>query len=360
MQSRHSDTIHHMPDAPHRDINVLCLWQPRQELLDYMTKGLNGWPVQFTCAPEGHEWTGADESLLLPLAGDADVFLGWRPSRALINAAPKLKAVINPGAGVQHLVEMFAEIQRERDIVLINGHGNATFTAQTTVTLLLAMLSGTVQHHNAMLEGKWRLGDEFLANTPIGHRTIGLLGYGHVNRTVHLMLSGFGCRVIACNRSGIMPGGSPATLDGLHSIAKLDDFLREVDVLVIAVPFTPDSEGLIGRREIELLGQGSFLVNVARGGVVNEDALFEALQSGFLAGAAIDVWYDYRPEPDEQGRLFPWHRPFHELGNVVLSPHRAASPFDDLERWDEVIENLKRISAGRDDLLNVVDCQRGY
>ena len=349
-----------MSKSPRKEINVLCLWQPRPELLDYLNAGLEGWPVRFSCAPEGHEWTGADESLLLPLAGEADVFLGWRPTRTLIDAAPKLRAVINPGAGVQHLTEMFAEIQQQHNVTLCNGHGNATFTAQTTVTLLLAMLSGTVQHHNAMLEGKWRLGDEFLANTPIGHRTVGLLGYGHVNRTVHRMLSGFGCRVLACNRSGVQPEDEADVPERMYSIDRLDDFLQAVDLLVVAVPFTPESEGLIGRREIELLGRGSYLVNVARGKVVDEDALFDSLESGFLAGAAIDVWYDYRPEPDEQGRLFPWTRPFHELGNAVLSPHRAASPFDDLERWDEVIENLKRISAGRDDLLNIVDCERGY
>ena len=349
-----------MQDPTRQPVNVLCLWQPRAGLLDYLIAGLNGWPVKLICPPEGEEWSGAPEAALLPLAADAEVIIGWRPTRDLIDAAPNLRALINPGAGVQHLIPMFAEIQQARDVKLINGHGNAVFTAQTTVTLMLAMLSGTVPHHNALLAGQWRLGDEFLANTPIGHRTIGLLGYGHVNRTVHKMLSGFGCKVIACNRSGLTPAGSPATLERLYSITQLDDFLHAVDVLVIAVPFTPDSEGLIGTREIELLGRGSFLVNVARGNVVSEDALFEALSSGFLAGAAIDVWYEYRPEPDAAGRSFPWHRPFHELGNVVLSPHRAASPFDDLERWDEVIENLKRLSAGREDLLNIVDCRRGY
>jgi phosphoglycerate dehydrogenase-like enzyme len=349
-----------MSDASRQPVSVLCLWQPGVDLLAYLQAGLSGWPVQFICPPEGEEWSGAGEAALLPLAAEADVLLGWRPTRALIDAAPKLRAVINPGAGVQHLIAMFAEIQRERDIALINGHGNAVFTAQTTVTLLLSMLSGTVPHHNAMLVGQWRLGDEFRASVPIAGRSIGLLGYGHVNRTVHRMLSGFGCKVLACNRSGEQPVGNMNKPERIFPIAALDEFLQAVDVLVIAVPFTPDSEGLIGLREIELLGRDSFLVNVARGGVVNEDALFDALQGGVLAGAAIDVWYDYRPEPDGEDRLFPWNRPFHELGNVVLSPHRAASPFDDLERWNEVIENLKRFSADSDDLLNVVDCERGY
>lgn len=349
-----------MSDSVRHAINVLCLWQPRAELLEYLQAGLSGWPVRFISAPDGEEWTGAPEAALRPLAPEADVLLGWRPTRALIDAAPRLKAVINPGAGVQHLIEMFAGIQQERDIKLINGHGNAVFTAQTTVTLLLSLLSGTVQHHNAMVEGKWRLGDEFLANTPIGNRTIGLLGYGHVNRNVHRMLSGFGCTVHACNRSGQLPEDAAIQPAELFPITQLDAFLECIDVLVIAVPFTPDSEGLIGARELELLGRGSYLVNVARGNVVSEQALYTVLRDGGLAGAAIDVWYNYQPEPDEAGRLFPWHEPFHELGNVVLSPHRAASPFDDLQRWDEVIENLRRISSDRSDLLNIVDCERGY
>ena len=349
-----------MSDPSRQPLNVLCLWQPEPALLEYMQAGLSGWPVQLSCPPQGEEWSGAPEAALLPLAAEADVFIGWRPSRALIDAAPKLRAVINPGAGVQHLIAMFAEIQQTREVKLINGHGNAVFTAQTTVTLLLSMLSGTVQHHNAMVEGRWRLGDEFLANTPIGNRTIGLLGYGHVNRAVHRMLSGFGCKVLACNRSGKLPADAQLQPDRLFPIEELPEFLQAVDLLVIAVPMTDDSRDLIGERELELLGRGSYLVNVARGNVVNEQALYSALRDGRLAGAAIDVWYNYQPEPDAQGRKFPWHEPFHELANVVLSPHRAASPFDDLVRWDEVIENLKRLSSGRRDLLNIVDCERGY
>ena len=94
--------------------------------------------------------------------------------------------------------------------------------------------------------------------------------------------------------------------------------------------------------------------------MINEEALYLSLKKKELTGAAIDVWYDYKPEPDSKGRKYPTHFPFHLLDNVVLSPHRAASPFDDLKRWDEVIENIKRFCMGREDYLNIVDLKREY
>jgi len=99
---------------------------------------------------------------------------------------------------------------------------------------------------------------------------------------------------------------------------------------------------------------------MARGSVIDEAGLYKALKEKVIAGAAIDVWYEYRPEPDESGSKYPYSHPFHELDNVVLSPHRTASPFDDLERWDEVIENVIRYSKGRRDLINQVNLEEEY
>jgi len=140
----------------------------------------------------------------------------------------------------------------------------------------------------------------------------------------------------------------------------LDEFLKEIDTLIVAVPQTPDTLSLIGQKELELLGPEGLVVNIARGPVIDESALYKVLSEHTIAGAAIDVWYEYRPEPDEAGRKFPFHHAFHELDNIVLSPHRGASPMDDLERWDEVIENITRFVEGRTDFLNIVDLERGY
>ena len=106
--------------------------------------------------------------------------------------------------------------------------------------------------------------------------------------------------------------------------------------------------------------KNGLLVNLSRGAVINESDLYKSLQNKFITGAAIDVWYNYQPEPDEQGRKFPASYPFYELENVVLSPHRAASPFNDLNRWDEVIENISRLARKKSDFLNVVELQREY
>ncbi|MHA2504431.1 MAG: NAD(P)-dependent oxidoreductase, partial [Candidatus Kariarchaeaceae archaeon] len=93
---------------------------------------------------------------------------------------------------------------------------------------------------------------------------------------------------------------------------------------------------------------------------IQQEAFFKALKNKVIAGAGIDVWYNYQPTEDENGAKYPADYEFHDLDNVVLSPHRAASPFDNLERWDEQIENLKRIAAGRTDLLNLVNLDLEY
>ena len=102
------------------------------------------------------------------------------------------------------------------------------------------------------------------------------------------------------------------------------------------------------------------MVNVARGHIIDEASLFNALRDHTIAGAAIDVWYNYNPGTDETGRCYPFSHPFHTLQNVILSPHRSASPLDDLQRWDEVVENIKRHAAGRDAFLNVIDLNDEY
>jgi len=140
----------------------------------------------------------------------------------------------------------------------------------------------------------------------------------------------------------------------------LNTFLEETDMLVIAVPQTDETIGMIGEDELKLLGAESILVNISRGIVVDEEALYNALKQKTIAGAGIDVWYEYKPEPDVDLRKYPTKFPFHELDNVVLSPHRGASPMDDLKRWDEVIDNIRRLAEGRDEFINVVELDRAY
>lgn len=336
-----------------RQARVLFIWDVRPELRDYLRAGLAKVPGAEPVFPEK-----TDDADLIAAAREADIIVGWRPGRELLEAATSLRLFINPGAGVQHLVPLFRETAGRRGAVLVNGHGNSYFTAQHAVALLLALTNRVVAHHNWLAQGDWRRTEP--ESLPLRGRTVGLLGYGHVNHRVHLFLAGFDVAFAALRREWPRPPEPTPTPLARFEPSGLRLFLARVDTLIVALPETPATVGLLGAEELALLGPEGLLVHVGRGPVVAEDALYAALRDRTIAGAALDVWYRYQPEPDDQGRRFPFTLPFHELDNVVLSPHRGASPMSDLGRWDEVIENVARYCRGEDTFLNIVDTERGY
>ncbi len=334
--------------------NVLFIWDVREELREYLEEGLAEVPDLNLIFP-----SPAEEEEYMKYVESANIIVGWKPSEELLNKAVSLDLFINPGAGIQHHIDAFRELTKKREVALVNGHGNSYFTAQHVVALLLSLMNKVIPHHNWMVEGKWRKGDKDAKSTPLRDRKIGFLGYGAINRKVHKFLSGFDVEFHILKRSwkneeDIPRHAKKYTPEELHS------FLGEIDVLLNAIPHTSVTEGLIGEEELKLLGPDGFLVNIGRGATFDQDALYKALQSRSIAGAAIDVWYEYKPDEDEQGRKYPYTRPFHELDNVVLSPHRGASPMDDLERWNEVVENIKRYSSGQKNFLNQVNLEKEY
>lgn len=336
-------------------VRVLFLFQPSEALLTHLTEGIAAYQQQIEFILP----TAFTEADLLPLVEGVHIMIGWRPTTALLEAAKDLRLLINPGAGVKHQIPLFRAINQQRKVTLVNGHGNAFFTAQHTVSLLLSLTNKIVPHHNWLSEGKWRLGDKEGASIPLREKTLGLLGYGAVNQKVHQLLSGFPLNFAALKTSWDSDNEIFPTPLQTFVPSELEAFLRLVDILVIVLPHTEETEGMIGQEELTYLGKQSLLVNTGRGAIIQEKALYDALLNHQIQGAAIDVWYNYRPEADEQGRKYPYQYPFHELDNVVLSPHRGASPMSDLRRWNEVIENLIRFTEDRE-LINVVDLEREY
>ncbi len=302
---------------------------------------------------------------ILKLGKNADVIIGWRPSKELLQSAVKLKLFINPGTGIKHQIENFREISKIKNVTLVNGHGHAYAVAQHTVAMLLALMNRIVIHHEGMKEGVWRTSDDrdiFSASVQLRNKKIGLLGYGAINKYVHRFLSGFENEFHILKRYI----RSKVKIDDFgNSIYKygendLQKFLKAIDILIIAIPHTSRTEGLIRKKDLKMLGKNSLLINVARGVIVDEESLYDALKKNIIGGAALDVWYNYSPKKNKAGKEYPFKFPFHNLKNVVMSPHRAASPFDDLSRWDEVIENIRRTAAGRNDYLNIVDLKEEY
>ncbi len=300
------------------------------------------------------------DDYLKTIVSEVDVLIGWRPSKILLESGKNLKVFINPGAGVNHLLDLFIEFNRYRKITLINGHGNSYFVAQHAVALLLTLMNKTIPHHIWMKEGKWRTGDREAASLPLRFREVGLLGYGAINKKVHQFLAGFDVKFHILRKNWNKQKDRLPTEAKKYGITEIDDFLKEVDILIIAVPHTSQTSGLIKARELKLLGPKGLIINVARGDIINQEDLYSALKNETIKGAAIDVWYNYRPKANNGGLKYPYDFPFHNLDNIILSPHRGYSPFNDLLRWNEVIENITRISQGRSDLINIVNLKEEY
>ena len=171
----------------------------------------------------------------------------------------------------------------------------------------------------------------------LGGRTVGVVGMGHIGREVARLAKAFGCRVLAIRRSYRERGADPPADEALPP-ADLDYLLGESDFVVLAAPLSEETAGLIGERELRLLGPHGYLINVARGGLVDEPALVRALRSGAIAGAALDV-YEREPLPVESAL---WG-----LDNVILTPHIAAGTEHYEERATEIFcANLRRYLGG--------------
>lgn len=334
---------------------MVFIWELKENLKEYLESACKALEnVQLIFPPD------AKKETLYKLVGCADIIVGWRPTQEMLRRATQLQLFINPGAGVQHLIDLFRETRRDRSITLVNGHGNTYFAAQHAVALLLALMNKVIPHHNWMVSGTWRTGDDDAISIPLRDRVVGLLGYGAVNQKVHKFLSPYSVEFAICKRDWHQERGAFPDCIRCYNPETLDAFFKYVDIAVIAVPLTAKTRSMINASHLALLGATGLLVNIARGPVVCEEDLYNALKNGVIAGAALDVWYDYQPQTDEHNRRYPYHYPFHVLDNVLLSPHRAASPFNDLKRWDEVIENISRFACHRHDFLNVVDLNREY
>jgi len=181
-------------------------------------------------------------------------------------------------------------------------------------------------------------------------KTVGLVGYGHIARETAQRAASFGMRVVAVSRR---PREAPAPLAWYDTLDGLDRLLAESDYVVLSCPLTVETRGLFDAARLARMKPGAVLVNVARGGVVDEDALYAALMDGPLGGAVLDVWYRYPGAEDPSPRPSRW--PFHGLPNVIMTPHCSTWTAEHLaRRWDFVAANLDRLARG-EALLNVVE-----
>jgi len=226
-----------------------------------------------------------------------------------------------------------------------NCYGHAEGTAEYVLLSILLwchvnFLPGARSFRD---EGSWRYSGR--VNGPINEelygKTVGVLGLGAIGRAVAERAKGFGTRVIGCNRSP----REVAHVDRLYALKDIDAFLAESDFVVVAAALAPETERLIDAARFAAMKPSAVLVNVGRGAIVDEDALYAALKEKRIRGATLDVWYAY-PSKDDL-TVSPSKHPFHELDNVWMTPHTSAWTTGMVDRrWSEIAGNLDRLSRG--------------
>lgn len=286
----------------------------------------------------------------LAAVADAEVYLGFGIPAEVIRGGPALRWVHSGTAGVGSSLtpEML-----DSDVVFTNSAGvHAVPMAESVIGMLLHFARGFDVALEAQRESRWDTTRFDAADAPVrelGGTTVGVIGYGGIGREVARRALALGCRVLATRRRpelGAEPGVELVTGD--DALLRL---LSESDHVVLTAPKTASTEGMIGAAELERMRHGAVLVNVARGGLVDEAALVEALERGRLRGAGLDV-FAAEPLPPESPL---WRRP-----DVLITPH--VSPYTH-RFWEReaalVTDNLRRWLNGRP-LLNVVNKQAGY
>jgi phosphoglycerate dehydrogenase-like enzyme len=286
---------------------------------------------------------------------------GWLSSDAfdrLLARAPHLAWVHSATSGVERALTPAA---LERGLVVTNARGVFSRPiAEYVMMMILAVSRRLPQLLELQRERTWQP----LEGAELRDVTVGIIGLGSIGRAVGALASAFGCRVVAIRRRPDRDDGpanpeegdddrvlGEAMLDRVGGPDTLPELLGESDFIVLAAPLTAETEDLIDDETLALVKPGAWLINVARGRLVDERALLRALREGPLGGAVLDT---FRDEP------LPAMSSFYELPNVIVTPHTAWSSGRVLDRSVELFcDNLRRFASG-EPLLNVVDPAAGY
>lgn len=343
--------------------------------------------IEIVCGPE------------LPALCDYEWIVDGAPSAEQLAASPTLRGVIIPWAGLT---------PRLRDLLLTrpglqvhNLHDNAPATAELALGLLLAAARRIAPLDRALRSGDWTPGDDNSGDVLLAGKTAVVLGYGEIGKRVAHALGALGMAVVAVRRSTHQgtPGGpasvqaetprrvaclgpaamsparlqstgappaptvSPGTGDGaveVLGVSELAAVLPRAEVLVCTLPLTEETRRLLDAAALAQLPAGALVVNVGRGPIFDEDALYEALASGRIGAAGLDVWYRYPRGDDDPRATLPATRSFHELPNVVLSPHRGGATREAVALRAAALATLLSAAFRGEELPNRVDPHRGY
>ena len=282
-------------------------------------------------------FASTDASEVLARVRDADVIIS---NKVIIDAATmqhcaKLKLILISATGTNNID---LEQARQQGIVVCNcqGYGTAA-VAQHTLMLMLNLATSCLQYDRAVQQGEWNKASQFcLLDYPIielSGKTLGILGYGELGQAVVKLAEAFGMRILV--------GNLPNRPHADSTRVGFDDLLAQSDFISLHCPLTDDTRDLIDAQAFAKMKKSAFLINCARGGIVNEAALADALKQGEIAGAATDV---LTVEPPKEGNVLLDVR----LPNLIITPHSAWGSVEARQRMvQQLVENAQAFQAGQ-------------
>ncbi len=301
---------------------------------------------------ESFERTPEQESLWQANLGRANVLWDFPPTASDgtggLVYAPRVKWIQATSTGVGRIVERLGLV--DTDLIVTTARG--VHAGPLAEFALLTLLSHVKRQHRVQEEQRQHRWERFCGDELDG-KTLAIVGTGSIGSRVASVGRAFGMRITALARAGSSRTAGELEVDRLFPFDRLHEMLAEADALVLAVPHTPETDGLIDRAAFAAVKRGAVFVNVARGQVVDEAALIDALRTGRVAFAGLDV---FAVEP------LPADSPLWDLPNVIISPHSASTVASENRKITDIFcSNLRCYIEGRqDDMRNVLDKARLY
>lgn len=285
--------------------------------------------------------TCTDREALEAGVGDIEVLLCQRPPKDTLARADRIKWIMTIGAGVDTVLP---NPGLREECIITNARGvHIPQIPEFVLGMILALGLRLPEHFRNQAESNWQLRMRRIMKGQV----VGVVGLGTIGREIARMVNAVGMRVIGTKKN---PEPVPH-VEKVHGPDELHSMLSESDFVVLIAALTPETRGMIGKAELEAMKSGAYLINVARGAMVVEADLIDALRNGTIAGAALDV-FETEPLPSES--------PLWKMENVIITPHIAGARPDYLQAASEIFcRNLTRFISG-EPLFNVVDRDKCY
>jgi phosphoglycerate dehydrogenase-like enzyme len=292
-----------------------------------------------------------DESAIIAQLADVDVLVSMGFTAAMAAAAPRLRLLQVAGAGLDRIDRAALRAGTQ----LANVYGHEVGIAEYVIGAMIALTRSFVRLDAGLRRGEWM--SQWAVDAPptplwpeLAGKTLGILGFGRIGQALARRAAAFDMRVIAMRSAPqAQPPPGVAFVGGPE---QLDEILKQSDYLAITLSLSPATRKLLDAQRLAAIKPTAFVINVARAEIFDERALYDALASERIAGAALDVWYRY---PTSAAPTLPASQPFHELANVLMTPHVSGWTEGMIEARSQVIaENIARTARGEPP-LNAID-----